>query len=101
MKQYSLKRGLKELGSRGGGSVKKELSQLHNMHIFIPQDPREITRETRQKSIASLMLLKEKINGDVKGRACANGRKKCTYIKKEGATSPTAFTEAVFLVALI
>ena len=75
MKQYSLKRGLKELGSGGGNAVKKELLQLHNMHIFIPQDPREITREMKQKSVASLIFLKEKINGDVKGRECANGCK--------------------------
>ena len=36
MTQYSLKRRLKELGARGENSVKKELSQLHNMHTFIP-----------------------------------------------------------------
>ena len=47
------------------------------------------------------MFLKEKRNGDVNGRACANGSKQHTYIKKEDATSPTACTEAVFLKALI
>ena len=44
MKQYSLKRGLKELEARGRNAFKKELSQLHNMHTFTPQDPRKITR---------------------------------------------------------
>ena len=44
MTQYSLKRGLKELGARGVNTVKKELSQLHNMHTFITQDPRVIPR---------------------------------------------------------
>ena len=82
MTQYSLKRGLKELGARGGNVFKKELSRLHNMHTFIPQDPREITREMIQKDISSLMFLKEKINGDVKVRACANGRNQRTYINK-------------------
>ena len=47
------------------------------------------------------MLLKEKINEDVKGRACANDRNQRTYIKKEYAISLTACTEAVFLIALI
>ena len=65
-----------ELG--GGNSVKKELLQLHNMHTFIPQDPSEIAREMRQKAVASLMLLKEKINGYIKGRECENGSKKRT-----------------------
>ena len=71
-----------ELGAWGVNAVKKELSQLHNMHTFIPKDLSEITRGMRKKSIASLMFLKEKINGDVKGRACANGSKQRTYIKK-------------------
>ena len=44
MTQYSLKRGLKELGARGINALKKELSQLHNMHTFITQDPRVIPR---------------------------------------------------------
>ena len=82
MTQYSLKIGMKELGARGGNAVKKELSHLHNMHTFIPHNPREITREMRQKAIASLMFLKEKINGDLKGRAYANDMKQSTYIKK-------------------
>ena len=47
------------------------------------------------------MFLKEKRDGRVKGIACANGSKKRTYINKEGDTSPTVFTEAVFLTALI
>ena len=48
------------------------------MHTFIPQDPSEIAREMRQKAVASLMLLKEKINGYIKGRECENGSKKRT-----------------------
>ena len=80
--QYSLKIRMKKFGARGENSVKKEFLYLHNMHTFITQDTSEITREMKQKSVASLMFLKEKINGDVKGRACANGRKQCTYIKK-------------------
>ena len=101
MTQYSLKRRLKEIGARGGNSVKKELSQLHNMHTFILQDPSEITREMKQNSISSLMFLKERINGDVKSRACANISKQCTYIKKEDTTSPTKCMEGVFLTSFI
>ena len=44
MTQYSLKRGLKELRAKGLNAVNKELSHMHNMYTFIPQDPSEITR---------------------------------------------------------
>ena len=47
------------------------------------------------------MLLAEKRNGDVKGRAVADGRKQCQYIKKEDASSPTASLEAILIVASI
>ena len=47
------------------------------------------------------MFLKENINRYINDRACENGSKQRTYIKKEDATYPTACTEAVFLIALI
>ena len=34
-------------------------------------------------------------------RACANVSKKCSYIYKEDATSPTAATESVLITATI
>ena len=47
MTQYSFKRRLKDLRSRGGDSVKKDLSRMHAMHTFILQDPRKITRDMK------------------------------------------------------
>ena len=47
------------------------------------------------------MFLKEKHDGRAKGIVCANGIKKFTYTNKEYVMSPTFFTEAVFMSALI
>jgi hypothetical protein len=47
------------------------------------------------------MFLKEKRNGDIKGRACADGRKQWKTINKEDAASPTVATESVFTTAAI
>jgi hypothetical protein len=47
------------------------------------------------------MFLTEKRNGDIKGRACADGRKQREDFSKQDATSPTVSNEAIFLTALI
>ena len=47
------------------------------------------------------MLLTEKRNGDIKGRACADGRKQRFTIKKEDADSPTVATESAFITVSV
>ena len=42
-----------------------------------------------------------KVNGDVKGRACANGSKQREYIKKVDASYPTSSTESVVITSMI
>jgi len=75
MTQYSLKAGLKKFGKEGEAAVSKELGQFHDLSVFIPMDASELTREQREAALASLMFLKEKKDGTVKARACADGRK--------------------------
>jgi hypothetical protein len=99
--QYSINAGLKKFGAQGEAAVTKELKQLHDMITFFPMDPNELTAEQKRKAIASLMFLTEKRNGDVKGRACADGRKQREDFTKQDATSPTVSNEAIFLTALI
>ena len=71
MTQYSLNKGLKEFGDRGEEAVVKELSSLKDMDTFFPMDAETLTKEQRAKAISSLMFLKEKRDGTIKGRACA------------------------------
>jgi hypothetical protein len=47
------------------------------------------------------MYLKQKRNGQIKGRGCADGRKQRVYKTKEETSSPTVSTEAMFLTAAI
>lgn len=73
--QYSLKAGLKKFGKQGEAAVSKELMQFHDLSVFVPIDARQLTKEQRAAALASLMFLKEKKDGTVKARACADGRK--------------------------
>jgi hypothetical protein len=101
MMQYSIKAGLKHFGKKGESAVTKELKQLHDMETFKPVDGSKLTKEEKAKAIASLMFLKEKRDGTVKGRACADGRKQREEFTKQDATSPTVSVDSVFLTALI
>jgi Reverse transcriptase (RNA-dependent DNA polymerase) len=99
--QYSMKAGLKLFGEHGAEAVLKELKQLHDRNVMEPKKASEMSREDRYQALSYLMFLKEKRDGVIKGRGCADGRKQRAYIPKEEASSPTISTEAVFLTSVI
>ena len=51
--------------------------------------------------LESHILIKEKRDGAIKGRAVAGGNKKRDYISKEDAKSPTIATEAILMSCII
>eukprot|EP00804_Cyclotella_cryptica_P030533 CCRYP_020167-RC/>CCRYP_020167-RC protein AED:0.22 eAED:0.15 QI:0/-1/0/1/-1/0/1/0/594 len=71
------------------------------MRTFFPRDPKTLTREERRKALSSLIFLKEKDTGEVKGRTCINGAPQREYIRKEDAASPTVATDSVFLTGAV
>ena len=58
--------------------------------------------EEKKKALNAVTLIKEKRNGDLKGRACADGRKQRKYINKEiDVSAPTMSLEAFISTLLI
>jgi hypothetical protein len=53
------------------------------------------------KVLSSLLFLKEKQTGKVKGRACINGVPQRACIAKKDAALPTVSTESVFITSAI
>ena len=101
MTQYNLKPGLQKFGSRGQTAAVKELPQLHIMDTWTPMAADKLSREQRMRALSSLLFLKEKRTGDIKGRACINGAPQRAYIPKEDAASSTVSTESTFITATI
>ena len=99
MTQYNLKPGLRKFGERGAKAAVSELTQLHIMDTWAVMDPGQLTREDKVKALSSLLFLKEKRCGKIKGRACINGAPQRAYIPKEEAASPTVSTESMFITA--
>ena len=73
---YGLKAGIKKFGGRGELSVKKELTQMHNLTVFVPVKADLSTKEQKVKEILSLLMIKEKRGPEkeVKTRLLADGR---------------------------
>jgi hypothetical protein len=101
MMQYNLKPGLRKFEAKGAKAAIDELTQLHIMDTWTAMDPSKITREDRMRALSSLLFLKKKQTGKIKGRACINGTPQRDYITKEEAASPTVSTESTFITAAI
>ena len=99
--QFGLEAGLRHFGDRGKTAVTKELTQFNLYDVFEPLEADMLTEEERQKALTSLIFLKEKQNGDVKARSCANGSVQREHVAKEEAAAPTVCLESVFATATI
>ena len=77
------------------------MNQLNFRNTFKPKHWREFTRTQRQTVLESHMFLKEKRDGEIKGRSMAGGNKQRYYISKEYESSPTVATKAVILSCII
>ena len=88
-------------GDRARDAAVSEMTQLHDMSAFFPRDPKSLTREERVKALSSLIFLKEKRSGKIKGRQCINGAPQRNYIPKEQATSPTVNNDSIFITGAI
>jgi hypothetical protein len=49
-----------------------ELTQQHMMDTWVVMDPSQLSKEERAKAMFSLLFLKEKRCGKIKGQACIN-----------------------------
>ena len=99
--QYNLKAGLSHFGEKVIAAAKGELTQIHVMDTWVPEEPTMLSRSDRVKALSSIMFLKEKRSEKVKGRACMNGAPQRAYIRKEDAYSPTVSNESVFITSVI
>ena len=99
--QYNLKAGLRKFGEKGIAAANGELTQRHVMDIWVTKDPTMLSRAEKVKALSSLMFLKEKRSGKLKGRACVNGSPQRAYIHKEDASSSNVANESVFITSVI
>ncbi len=99
--QYSLEAGLKHFGERGETVVSKKLKQFNVYDVFKPLYADKLSQEEKSKALTSLIFLKEKQDGNVKARSCANESVQREHVAKEEAAAPTVALESVFATAIL
>jgi hypothetical protein len=62
---------------------------------------RKLSTAQKAGALESLMFLKEKRDGSIKGRSCADGRKKRETVTPGNAASPTVSLESVLIMAAV
>jgi hypothetical protein len=69
--------------------------------VFKPQHAQDLLDNDKKKVLSSLIFLRQKKNGAVKARSCANGNPQREHIPKEEAAAPTVVLDSVFLTSRI
>ena len=101
MTQHSMKKVIKLLREAGIDAVLQELQQLHDREVIKPKNASELSGSDKEGALQYLMFLrKQKRNGTIKGRGCADGKKR-DYTSKEESSSPTVAIESVMLSSII
>ena len=101
LNQMSLNKGLKEFGDKAEEAVMKEFLQFKRQDVLRPKFAAALTAIERQESLRLRMTIKEKRNGVIKGRECADGRGLRGKINREDATSPTVSTEGFAMTCAV
>jgi hypothetical protein len=68
---------------------------------FKPQNAKELSSNQKKGALELLMFLKEKRDGTIKGRTCADGMKQRKTAEPGAATSPTVSLESVLIASTI
>jgi hypothetical protein len=82
-------------------AVTKELHQFNTYEVFEPLEAGPFDEEDKKGALSSLIYLKEKWNGDVKRRSCANRSVQQNHVAKEEGALPMVGLKSVFATAAI
>ncbi|KAG7347353.1 reverse transcriptase RNA-dependent DNA polymerase [Nitzschia inconspicua] len=101
MTQMTASAGIKKHGQAAVDALFREFAQLDDKTVFEVLDSRTLTREQRRAALRAVNLIKEKRDGSIKGRSCADGRPQKALYPKEATTSPTISIDALLVSLMI
>jgi len=80
--QMNVKEGIKRNGDKGNNALMKELQQLHVHQALLPLKKEDMSYEQCKMALRYLMFLKEKRDGSIKARGCADRCSQREYTTK-------------------
>jgi len=94
-------KGIRLFKERAIAAILKEYKQLVDMCVLGRIDYDTLTNTQKELALNAVNLIKEKRDGKVKGRTCANGSTQRSYVPREEARSPTMSLEALMALLII
>ena len=103
--QMQEKKGIEKFGEWDIAALVKELKKFNERvvpgkTVVCLVNPNTLTKEDKRKEFNAVTLIKEKRNGDIKGRACADGNRQ-KYEFGKHVSSPTVSLEELFTTLII
>jgi Reverse transcriptase (RNA-dependent DNA polymerase)/Zinc knuckle len=99
--QMSARAGIKKHGQKAIDALLVEFGQLREKEVLKPVDVTTLTDEQKASALPAVNLIKEKRDGKIKGRTCADGSSQRALYPREETASPTMSNEALFLSLMI
>ena len=101
MTQMSAKAGIKKHGKAAEAAMMKEFAQLENLNVYQALDPTTLTPQQKRGALRAINLIKEKRDGQLKGRTVADGRPQRSLYDKSETASPTVSSDALVLSIVV
>ncbi len=98
--QMSAKAGLRKHGERAWKALLAELRQLKDLDVFKAVHASSLTEQQKREALREITMLKEKRNGILKSRTCADGRSQRGRYTKEQTASPTLSNDSAMLILI-
>ena len=95
--QMTATKGIKVFGQRVVSALFKDCKQFYDTDVFERVKVDDLPQIAKSKALNAIHLIKEKGNGDIKGRTCDNGKIQDTYLNKEERSPPTVTVESLFM----
>ena len=99
--QMLARAGIKKHGQSARDMLTAEFAQLDYKGAYEPVRATDLTGAQQTKALRIINLIKEKRNGQLKGRSVADGHPQRELYTKDETSSPTATPESFLLTALI
>ena len=103
----SAHKGIKKYGQVAIAALFKELKQLgcgamKGKPVVVPTNPDNLTPKQKKEALEAVNLIKEKRDGKIKGRTCANEKKQRRFVKDgDIISSPTVSLESMLTTLVI
>jgi Reverse transcriptase (RNA-dependent DNA polymerase) len=99
--QMSATVGIRKHGQAAVDALFKEFAQLDDKDVFEPVQAHTLTKSQKAAALRAINLIKEKRSGELKGRACADGRPQRSLYTKDETASPTIATDALMITLMV